>query len=127
MLYSATSPAQSGAMGISRCFGPHLPCLHAQGSGAGCCVVALGCNIHQARLPSHEALDRTMVTLRQLTFLCFNYTSTDPKQHGQKYMGLASLASFEFYIALSHINGCCVHDILPIFYKQDFNGACVLK
>ena len=67
---------------------------------------------------------------RSTTFLYLSYPviSTDPKQYGQKYMGciVASFASFELHIAPSHVNGCCAHDMLPIFYKQDFNGACVL-
>ena len=31
-----------------------------------------------------------------------------------------------WHIALSRVHGCCAHDMLPTFYEQDFNGACVL-
>ena len=30
-------------------------------------------------------------------------------------------------MALSRVNGCCAHDMLPAFYRQYFNGACVLS
>ena len=39
--------------------------------------------------------------------------------HGLKS---CKLVSFELHIALSRDNGCCAHDMLPTFYKQDFNG-----
>ena len=31
------------------------------------------------------------------------------------------------HIAISRVNGCCAHDMLPTFYKQYFHGACVLR
>ena len=40
---------------------------------------------------------------------------------------LQDLASFDMHITLSRVDGCCAHDTLPAFYKQDFNGACALR
>ena len=57
--------------------------------------------------------------------ILLNSTSADPKEHGQKYMSsmVAKFVSFELHIALSRVDGCCEHDKLPTFVKQDFNGA----
>ena len=48
----------------------------------------------------------------------------EPQTVWAEIHGLKSckLVSFELHIALSHVNGCCAHDMLPTFYKQDFNG-----